>query len=144
MNEAGERGQASVASARKVLRLIQEAGIKPDLRIYRGMLGVFVEAVAAKGGESMMVETFRLMDRMREGGVAPDRHCYHLALRAYMLSASRGGPAVSHFERSCSLVQRMAREVCVCVCVCVCVYTGGGANSGDLRHAHQACILLLI
>jgi hypothetical protein len=100
---------------------MQEAGVKADLRIYRGMLGVFVEAVGAKGGEGMIVETFRLLDRMRAAGLQPDRSCYHLVLRGYMLSASRGGAAVSHFERSCQIVLRMAREVCVCVCVCLSV-----------------------
>jgi hypothetical protein len=120
-NEAGERGQASVAKARTVLKLMQEAGVKADLRIYRGMLGVFVEAVGAKGGEGMMVETFRLLDRMRAAGLQPDRSCYHLVLRGYMLSVSRGGPVVSHFERSCQIVLRMAREVCVRVCVSVCM-----------------------
>ena len=77
-NEAGKRGQMSVAKARTVLKLMQEAGLKADLRVYRGMIGVFVEAVGAKGGEGMMVETFRLLDRMRAAGVLLDPCAHYL------------------------------------------------------------------
>jgi hypothetical protein len=93
-----------------VMRLIKAAGLKPHLHLWKAILRVFVEAVPSKGGEALIVECNRLVDRIRESGLQPSADIYHLILRAYALSVARGGPSVSHLERARAVVQRMARE----------------------------------
>ena len=58
----------------------------------------------------MLVEANRLLDRMREAGVQPDRETYHLLLGGYRVSVSKGGNAKSHLARCQAILERMRRE----------------------------------